>query len=154
PSTARRRTASTFRSRHWLPVGLRLELFGMISSLTICSARSLALHTLGRARSGSGRRFAWSMFFSTACRPNARGAERALNRFLIFRAPLVPVRRNRGSQASLRRRRRRCDYLYLTVLQHDWLQRAAAGRFDQRGDVAVRFGPVQSEVRLDCRSAE
>ena len=32
-----------------------------------CSARSLACHTLGQARTGSGRQFGWSIFCSKAC---------------------------------------------------------------------------------------
>ena len=62
PSTAEPRTASTFPLRHSSLVGSRLASFGTTSSRTICSARSLAWHTLDQARTGSGRQFGWSIF--------------------------------------------------------------------------------------------
>ena len=42
--------------------GVALASFGTTSSRTICSAHSLAWHTLGQARTGSGRQFGWSIF--------------------------------------------------------------------------------------------
>jgi hypothetical protein len=37
------------------------------SSHTICFARSLAWHTLGPVKTGSGKQFGWSIFCSVAC---------------------------------------------------------------------------------------
>jgi 3-hydroxy-9,10-secoandrosta-1,3,5(10)-triene-9,17-dione monooxygenase len=62
PSTAEPLTASTFPLRHSSLVGSRLASFGTTSSRTICSGRSLAWHTSGQARSGSGQQLGWSIF--------------------------------------------------------------------------------------------